>query len=157
VLAAQGITLIATVSFGVALLVASLAIGVVLTIVDGVTSGDWAFLARELRRKLRPQRAGPSGTLGAVTLDAGPLGERALMFTTNTEQRRFVKTDCQPIGIRFESPVEQEVSSAQLPCKIKRAGMTIFRLDQFLGDGIVISDQRPGIDVRAEVSYGKAR
>jgi uncharacterized protein (DUF58 family) len=142
--AAELVAVIATVSFGLALTIILFALAILATIVDGITSGDFAFLL-----SLRHRRGYAS--LGAVVRDAGPLDERALMFTTNDEARRLIKTDHNPVGIRFVTPVEQEVSKA--PAKVKRAGVMILRVEQFVPDGIVISTQRPGIEVRAEVSY----
>jgi hypothetical protein len=142
--AAEIIAVAATLTFGLALTIAAFAFAVFVTVVDGITSGDFAFLLSLRRRR-------GYASLGAVVRDAGPLGERALMFTTNDEPRRLIKTDHGPVGIRFMTPVEQDVSAA--PAKVKRAGVMILHVEQFTPDGIVIAKQRPGINIRAEVSY----
>jgi hypothetical protein len=148
VAAAEIIAVVLPVPFGLALTIALFILAVSVTVVDGIVSGDFAFLIEIARHK------SGMATLGAVVLGGSPLSEPALMFTTNTEQRRLVKTDQGPVGVSFITPVEREISSSQVPCKLKRAGLTILRVDRFTDEGIVISNQHPGIGVRAEVSYG---
>jgi hypothetical protein len=153
VTAAEIVAVIVPLPLGVALVAALGLLALCLTVVDGIRSGNIAFLVAVARYKLHAHTPGLRGSLGAVLLDGGSLSEHALMFTTNADQRRVVKTDRAPIGISFVTPVEQEISSSQVPCRVKKAGLTILRLDRFIDHGIVISKQLPGIEIRAEVSY----
>jgi hypothetical protein len=156
VAAAEIIAVVLPVPFGLALTIALFVLAVSVTVVDGIVSGDFAFLLGVARYKLRSGGFGLNGSFGAVVLNTGPLGERALMFTTNTEPKRIVTTDRRPVGIRFIKPVEQEVSLSKLPSRVKKAGLTILCVDQFEEEGIVITMQRPGVDIRAEVSYDRS-
>jgi hypothetical protein len=42
-----------------------------------------------------------------------------------------------------------------LPFDVQHHGKTIFRVDQFLPDGFVITGQSPGLAIEAEVSYSE--
>lgn len=93
----------------------------------------------------------PGGDSGILAIPGSSVGARDIRFTTDNRQRRILTTSPNPRGIRFSEPMRQSVSGA--PASVRCCGVKVFDIDQFSADGIVISHQRPGIDVEAEVSY----
>jgi hypothetical protein len=118
--------------------------------------GSIAFARERVRFRLAARR-GPSvaGHLEAVATPGSALGSRAIRFVTDEQDRRLINTgqNGKPVGIRFEAPVEQEVSASNLPVRMKAFGRTILCVDQFVAEGVVIVKQLPGVEVVAEVSY----
>jgi hypothetical protein len=79
--------------------------------------------------------------------------QRGFQFITNRLPRRLIRTAARPAGFRITSPVEASVWGSQLPCSVGRYDKTIFRVDEFLADGFVVTDQAPGFTVQGEMSY----
>jgi len=80
-------------------------------------------------------------------------GSRDVMFTTDDRPKRQIWTPAPPVGLRITTPFEATVGISSVPAPVKRYGKTIFRVTEFLPDGIVIADQSPGLVIRGEISY----
>ena len=145
--AAYAVAQVTSISFGLILLIASGIFALAMTGWAEVESGDIRFWFRYVRRGTE------SFPLQVIVTPQTPTSIPAIFFTTTTEDRQLVHTRPHPVGVSFRQPVEQNVSRSQLPCKIKRSGLTIFQVERFVEDGFVVSNQRPGIEVLGYVSY----
>lgn len=72
---------------------------------------------------------------------------------TDKQLRRHIRTSAPPAGLRITAPFESVVWASSVPAPVQRYGKTIFRVIEFLPDGIVIGDQSPGLTIRGEISY----
>jgi hypothetical protein len=95
----------------------------------------------------------PTSTLEGHIVPDSATGSRDVMFTTDGQPRRHIRTTAQPVGLWITTPFEATVGANSIPAPVRRYGKTIFRVIEFLPDGIVIADQSPGLTVRGEISY----
>jgi hypothetical protein len=50
-------------------------------------------------------------------------------------------------------PFEASVSRHSLPFPVRHYGKTIFRVEEFLADGLVIGEQSPGLRIEGQLFY----
>lgn len=155
VLAAYIVSFASEIGFVPALLIVLFLLAIATTVWDELESGDIRFWLRHVRRRRLKQ-----GTIDALGFVAracpqSPTGSPAIAFQTTEAERLEVSTLSHPVGVSFHEPIEQDVGSRDVPCRLKKAGLTIFRVERFTDSGFVITEQRPGIFVRGDVSYQK--